>query len=122
MVSHASKVKGYRGEVNALVALTKLGFSGLSRTGSVNYTESAPDLVQWGRKNAGNQKTKPIRIVTTQDDYGPVLITMSAADLGDVLYHVQVGGDLRDLPVVCQCKKHKKTWIGRLWRELKEAS
>ena len=54
-MSHPSKVKGWRGEVNALDALIKLGFTGLARTGSVNYKEAAPDLVQWGRRNVGNQ-------------------------------------------------------------------
>ena len=118
-MSHPSRKKGYAGEVKALETLVQLGFTKLARTGSVNYKDSAPDLVYWGAK--GIPPTYKVRIVTTQDDYGPVLITMSAADFGDVLESYRAGS-LADLPVVVQCKKRKTTTIGTLWKKLKEAT
>lgn len=121
MVIKSPKGKGTKGENIARDHLKLLGFLNIERTGSLNYYKDAPDLVQ-SVVIKGSFRTSPIRIVTTQDNYGPLLVTMSAADLGDVLAAFRNSPDLSHLHTVVQCKKTKSSYIGRLWRELKLAT
>lgn len=112
-MSHPSKAKGYRGEIIARDVLRNF-FPTLERTGSVAYLKDAADLV--ARKELIGD-VEPVRIVTTQDDRGPLLVTMSYADLEELM-----DGQVYNGPVVVQVKKHKRTWIGGLYAALKEAT
>lgn len=117
-MSHPSKTKGYRGEVEALQAVVDLGFTKAERTGSLAYTKAAADLVQPGASGGITFGPPPIRIIATKDDHQPLLFTLTAGDLE----RVRIAHDLSLVPLVVQVKKRKTTWIGGLFRELKEAT
>lgn len=117
-MSHASKVKGYNAEVLGVNELKRLGFTGMHRTGSVAYSKNAADMVQnWGP----DSPYSPVRIVQTQDLRKPALYTMTARDL-EILLEAARAEMLNEVPVVVQSKKRQQTWIGKLWRELYEAT
>lgn len=87
-------------------------FPRLRRVGSVGYRKSAADLVQEG--------PEPFRLIATRDKRRPVLVTLAVDDLHDLM----VGGlDLaKRAGVVVQVKGRERTWIGRLYDELKAAT
>lgn len=106
-----SKKYGYDVEVAALKALEPM-FPGIKRTGSTAYTKAAADLVRPGNG-------MPIRLVVTRDKRRPLLVTMLASDLETALAFPDL---LEDADVYVQVKGREKTWIGRLWDELREAT
>jgi hypothetical protein len=116
-VSHPSKKKGWVGEDNARAELRILGMTGIERTGSLNYQDAAPDLVQEGFRDA---QERPVLIVATQADRRPMLYSLTAADLR-VLLVAQQHGVLDQIPVAVQVKKHKRFALDTLHRALQEA-
>lgn len=102
-----SKAWGYEVEVSALKALQKI-FPGLRRTGSVAYTKAAADLRQDGTG-------APLYLVVTRDKRRPLLVTLPVDDLLGLTDGVRA-----TTPVYVQVKGRERTWIGRLYDELKE--
>ena len=91
-------------------------FPGLRRTGSMAYKKAAADLTS-GPGSRGLEMAPPLLMVVTKDkgNGNPLLVTMSVEDLKRFL---ETPGNL---PVRVQCKGRASTWIGKLWRELREA-
>lgn len=108
-MSSPSKAKGYRVEVLALNELQGLGMLNLTRTGSLAYTLDAADLVQPGPGD-------PVLLVATRDDGGPTLYTTNADGLRRL-----ARDNLKVVPVVVQVKARKQSFIGRVWRGLRDA-
>lgn len=117
-MSHPSKRKGYDAEVGGVNELKRLGFVGARRTGSVAYSKNAADIVQNWEPGSPYQ---PVRVVMTQDLRKPMLYTLSGKDL-QILIGAVRAEMLEELPLVAQVKKRQQTWIGKLWRELWEAT
>lgn len=106
-----SKAWGYEVETQALRALVPV-FTRLRRTGSMAYKKAAADLVADGRG-------APILVVVTKDKGpgNPLLVTLPAQDLLELVRDPRA--HLR--PVRVQVKGRAQTWIGGLWRDLREA-
>jgi hypothetical protein len=117
-VSHPSKRKGYRGEIRARDELRRVGLHELKLTGSVNYKDSAPDLVQLGTPEA---QVDPLLIVATQADRRPFLYSLTAHDLYTLLRAARMEL-LDEVPVAVQVKKHKAFAIDTLYRRLEAAT
>lgn len=103
-----SKDWGYAVEVAALKALKPV-FPGLRRTGSMAYKKAAADLVQ-----ETDGVTLPI--VVTRDKRKPLLVTLAVSDF------VELFDEAPHVNVVVQVKGREKTWIGRLYDDLREAT
>lgn len=105
------KRRGYAVEIAALKALKPV-FPWLRRTGSTAYKKAAADLVQ----DSGFDEA-PICIVVTRDKNKPLLVTLSSDDFVSLMGpgH-EIGNN-----VVVQVKGRERTWVGRLYQELKAA-
>lgn len=114
--SKRNKAIGYATEVATVKAL-KSAFPDLKRTGSTAYKKAAADLVQDGRGSGAEDP--PIRLVVTRDLNKELLVTLS---VGDLLSLINLQSFKYEGKVVVQCKSRQKTWIGTLYRELKEAT
>jgi hypothetical protein len=106
-----SKAWGYEVEVSAVAALQKI-FPGIRRTGSVAYKKAAADLVQ-----DGDGLVPPLHLVVTRDKRRPLLVTLPVDDLLSL-----TDGQRATTPVYVQVKGRERTWIGRLYDELREAT
>lgn len=107
-----AKQWGYEVEVQTISALAPI-FPRLRRTGSMAYKKAAADLVADG-------KGEPILLVVTKDKGpgNPLLVTLRATDLEDL---VRGGPSVLLRPTAVQVKGRGQTWIGKLWRELRDS-
>jgi len=105
-----SKEKGYELE-RAVCSKLTLIWPGLRRTGSVNYKEHAPDLVQDGEPPI-------VYAVVTRDRNQPILITLEM-DQFITLVRSHVPDAYK---VAVQCKYRQNTWVGTLMRGLKKGA
>jgi len=108
-MSQYAKARGYQVEVQVLKALKPL-FPGLRRTGSPAYKKSAADLV------LGDPGVKPVPMVVTRDKSQELLVTLSMRDF----LCMSLGA--RPSAVAVQVKARQKTFVGTLYRQLKEAT
>lgn len=107
-----SKEKGYELEAAALRKLSYI-FPGLRRTGSVNYKDAAPDLVQDG------MGPPVLPLIVTRDARQEMLVTLSVDDLIALIQSERL--DPPYIQVAVQCKYRQATWVGTLYRALKRA-
>lgn len=111
MASPQTRAKrwGYAVEVAAAEALGFL-FPGIRRTGSVAYKKAAADLIRPGENEVR-------RLVVTRDKRRPLLVTLSIPDLVHLVFAEKCGCE-----IAVQVKGRERTWIGRLYDELTEAT
>lgn len=116
-----SKQYGYSVEVAAARELSKI-FGRLERVGSVGYaSRGGADLVQSIHPGGGQ---KPLVLVVTRDRHQPLLVTLSVRQLEELL-DLRMAGEgalLNHVPVVVQVKGRASSFIGRVWRALREAT
>lgn len=116
-----NKQYAYSVEVAAAKELSKI-FGRIERVGSVGYaSRGGADLVQSIHPGGGQ---KPLVLVVTRDRHQPLLVTLSVHQLEELL-ELRMAGEgalLNHVPVVVQVKGRASTWIGRVWRSLREAT
>jgi len=116
-----AKTYGYETEVAVASVLRELGLPRITRTGSVNYSKSAPDLIQPAIVGPDMDRHPPVvNIVATRDKGQTILLTMTSADLL-TFFENKRHGTLHNLHVRVQVKARARTWVGTLMRELKAA-